>query len=269
MSKGVSHTAGKGSFGGNRCRVRAERLADQQWATANGVDQWNDLTANPALDFTALLAVAIGGCWALARGGLPATARAIGIAVPVALTTYFLGGFDHLRNAGWVDSLAGRFITPDGSDVLTHRPVAWQLTTDLLGARPAEGYGYAVTGSLFEAIRQSDFFDFPVNSVHNSYLQWLLELGVVGGPALLLVVAVCLWAVIRGRLAGIGAGLVWLVVAGLLVQTMESAMFGTGQPYPYVFWLGVAAVLAWTRHTESYHPHHRRPGAELPRPRTN
>ncbi|MEU1399475.1 hypothetical protein ABZ403_25855, partial [Micromonospora zamorensis] len=42
---------------------------------------------------------------------------------------------------------------------------------------------------------------------------------------------------------GADAGLVWLVVTGLLIQVTESAMFGTGQTYPYVFWTVVAAAL--------------------------
>ncbi|MEU6204053.1 O-antigen ligase family protein [Micromonospora musae] len=216
---------------------------------------------------TALLAVAIGGFWVLARSGLGAMVRCV-CAVALTVTALQLfGGFGLLRGAEWANGLADRFTAPEGGDVSNGRIFAWQLTLDFWEARPGVGYGYAAGPSLFESTRQSDFFDFQGNSVHNSYLQWVLELGLAGAAVLLLLGLACLVVVFRGNLHGVGSGLVWLVVTGLLVQLTESAMFGTGQPYPYLFWLAVAAALAHTGHVRPAGPRHlRRWGAEVPRP---
>ncbi|MEV4813675.1 O-antigen ligase family protein [Micromonospora avicenniae] len=192
---------------------------------------------------TALLAVAIGAFWVLARSGLGAVLRTVGTAALALFAIQLLGGLGMLRDAEWATAVASRFTAGEGGDISNGRIFAWQLTLDLWEARPGLGYGYAAGPWLFEATRQSDFFDFQGNSVHNSYLQWLLELGLAGLALLLLLGLVCLLAVTRSSVRGIGSGLVWLVVTGLLVQLTESAMFGTGQPYPYLFWLAVAGAL--------------------------
>jgi O-antigen ligase len=82
-----------------------------------------------------------------------------------------------------------------------------------------------------------------VSVVHNSYLQLLLELGLAAvAPLALLLLAVGRVA-LRAPVRRADSGLVWLVVTGLLIQVTESAIFGTGQTYPYVFWFVVAGVL--------------------------
>ena len=65
----------------------------------------------------------------------------------------------------------------------------------------------------------------------------------VGLIPLIMMMLACASAVLIRGATGLATGLVPAVVAGLLIQMTESAMFGTGQAYPFIFWPAVAAAL--------------------------
>ncbi|MFI6234173.1 O-antigen ligase family protein [Micromonospora sp. NPDC050784] len=195
---------------------------------------------------TALIALLVGGLWVVLRHGVGPLARLLVVTVGGLGVAYLFGMLPSLVGSSWVQALATRFTDPDNGDFSNGRTQTWQAAIELWQGRPTLGFGYASGFQLFEQTRQNGFLDANVNLVHNSYLQWLLEMGVIGVAPLLLLLAVAL----RAALAPVGAlnsGLVWLIVTGLLIQVTESTMFGMGQPYPYVFWLAVAGVLVSLR----------------------
>jgi exopolysaccharide production protein ExoQ len=194
---------------------------------------------------TALLAV-VGAVLivVLRRGSGALTKLCITVGVLIGLS--FLSGITRaLLASTLVAEITGRFESHAGGGVLNGRSQAWTETAEILGARPGTGYGYAAGPSLFEQLRASGDLAFGRDVVHNSYLQWLLETGLIGAPALLMMVAACALAawVAGGKVAT--SGLAWCLFAGLIMQFAESAMLGTGQAYPFVFWI-VAAGAAVT-----------------------
>jgi O-antigen ligase len=192
---------------------------------------------------TGIIAIGLGALWILLRKGPRAISQAIGVLAVGAVLIEVVGM--RRQASALVDPISSRFADNQG-DVFNGRMLGWRDSLQLLQARPTTGYGYAAGPTLFENSRATGVVSFSLDVVHNSYLQWLLELGAVGLVPLLALLFVCVWAVLRGDLGGIGAGLVWAIVAGLLLQTTESAMFGTGQTYPFVFWLVVAGALVRT-----------------------
>ncbi|MEU4714746.1 O-antigen ligase family protein [Micromonospora purpureochromogenes] len=196
---------------------------------------------------TALLATLVGAAWVVFRHGIGPLSRIAGLAALAVAMVYFFNAASLITGSPWVRELTARFTDPEGGDLSNQRTEAWQAAVDLWKTRPSLGFGYSAGSHLFEQTREDELFDVSINLVHNSYLQWLLELGVAGGSLLILLISACTWAVVRASVAGINSGLVWLIVTGLLIQVTESAMFGLGQPYPYLFWLAAAAVLLHAR----------------------
>lgn len=192
---------------------------------------------------TALLAVLLGAAWLVVRQGVSRMVRLATAGAALLAGAYAFGLLPFVANWAWVRELAERFTVADGADFTSNRLSTWQAAIDLWQTRPAFGFGYASGFQLFDQVRHDGIVDVGVNLVHNSHLQWLLELGVAGLAPLLLLTLAALWALLRPVLDQVNPGLVWLVFTGLVIQVTESAIFGTGQPYPYVFWLAVAAVL--------------------------
>lgn len=82
-----------------------------------------------------------------------------------------------------------------------------------------------------------------LSSVHNSYLQVIYELGWLGViPVALVAMSLIRVSFMRSD-SGIAAGLIAMVLSGTVIQFTESAIFGVGQPYPYVFWFAVLACI--------------------------
>lgn len=201
---------------------------------------------------TAFVAVLVGALWAVLRHGIGPLARLVAVAVGGVGLAYLFNVVPLFVNSSWAQSFGARFTDPDNGDLSNGRTQTWEATIELWQSRPTLGFGYSSGIQLFTQTRQRGFFDVGVNLVHNSYLQWLLELGLVGVVPLLLLLLAVARAVLLAPMDSLNPGLVWLVVTGLLIQVTESTMFGMGQPYPYVFWLAVAGVLAHTpsgRHT--------------------
>lgn len=136
-------------------------------------------------------------------------------------------------------SALGRFTADEGGDVLNQRGTIWDIAMSLWLERPLTGYGYGITPELMTGAYASTAYGSTWTSIHNGYLQWLLEMGLFGVLPMALVLFVALAA--AWRATTLPAALMGAVVAGgLTVQLAESATFGTGQPFPYLFWMCVA-----------------------------
>lgn len=184
---------------------------------------------------TAILATAAAVIWMVLRSGVVSVLK-FAYAALIGLTVTLAVGADRLGTA------FSRFGQLEGGDLLNTRGDAWASAIILIQREPL-GYGWQAGRSLFESLLGSADFTFTRTSVHNSYLQFILELGVIGIiPLVYLVFALGLVAW-RGKNRGIEAGFVGIVTAGLIVQITESAIFGTGQAYPYVFWFALAGAL--------------------------
>ncbi len=137
----------------------------------------------------------------------------------------------------------GRFNSEEGGGLLNGRTMGWSSAIDYWWDRPLQGWGYGAGEALFEdrAGAAGFFFDRP--SAHNSYLQLLLELGLLGAVVMMVIFALVIVAAVRSPLVGANIGAVGVLVVGLAVHMTESAAFGTGQVYPFVYWPALAAAL--------------------------
>ncbi|WCN83518.1 O-antigen ligase family protein [Micromonospora sp. LH3U1] len=193
---------------------------------------------------TALIAVLVGALWIVLRYGLGRLVRLAAGVTAMLLVAYLFNLLPTIFAAPWMRQFVLRFTDPTGGDLSNGRTQMWQATVDLWWQnRPTLGFGYASRNYLFELASYDEFFGTSVSVVHNSYLQLLLELGLAAVLPLVLLLVAAGRVVLRAPVVRADAGLVWLVVSGLLIQVTESAMFGTGQTYPYVFWSVVAAAL--------------------------
>jgi hypothetical protein len=200
---------------------------------------------------TPAVAVAAGALWLVGR-------RGPSVAVKLGLTLVALGSLVSLTTESWLGAafggITGRFTDYGTNGLLNGRLVGWNAAVDLWKSNPIFGYGYSAGPSIFARLRNTGELNFDPDVVHNSYLQWLLETGFIGLIPMLVLVAACVRVIIRGRSDAMGAGLVWLTAAGLLVQVTESAMLGTGAPYATVFWVCVTAAVALQEHEPSGGP---------------
>ncbi|MFV2021936.1 O-antigen ligase family protein [Micromonospora sp. LOL_023] len=191
---------------------------------------------------TALVAVLLGALWVVLRHGLGPLLQLAAAAAGALLAAYLFNLLPAVLGSSWIQQFAGRFTGQN--DLSNGRTDMWQATVDLWWQnRPALGFGYASRDDLSEIAQYDELLDVGVGVVHNSYLQLLLELGLAAAVPLVLLLLAAANAALRAPVRQANSGLVWLIVTGLLIQVTESAMFGTGQTYPYVFWLAVAAVL--------------------------
>lgn len=193
---------------------------------------------------TALLAVAVGAIITMLRRGPRAVSTFVVVGGAAAGCAYVTGLTQWMSRSGLYTNLVDRFGSDAGGGSLNGRPEVWAECVRLLWERPSLGYGYAAGPSLFHQLIAGNDLSIIVDVAHSSYLQWMLETGVVGLPALGFLIAACVAAAIHASRSRSGSGLAWLTVAGLIMQVTESAMLGIGQAYPYIFWAGVAGAAA-------------------------
>lgn len=136
-------------------------------------------------------------------------------------------------------AVAERFVGNDLASLNT-RNLAWEYALDLWGLRPFSGYGFRLGELAFQQNRSLTAF--TRDGTHNSYLQTLLEVGIVGMIPFALLILTILVAILRCPAKGAGAGVVALLVAGLISATTESFMLGVGVSMSWVFWLTAAAA---------------------------
>ena len=148
-----------------------------------------------------------------------AGAALIGLALPERFRNYLLATWDAL-------------VTPDAR-FDSGRDRLWERALEAWMEHPVGGHGFRSGSDAF-------------TTVHSGFYQLLGESGVVGFT----IVTVVVLAVVVPRgptdptlravwLAGTGA-----VVAGVMVQFGESALFGLGQPFPLVFWAAASMAVA-------------------------
>jgi exopolysaccharide production protein ExoQ len=194
---------------------------------------------------TAVISVVVGLVWLAWRRGFQSAIKVTTVCVVLVTVFGLTLGALGLKPPASLRDIGNRFTTGRASagGELNSRGVAWSGAIDLWKQQPVEGYGFAASSALFTDQEVSGTLTFANASVHNSYLQLLLELGVLGGLVLAgLILFVVVPASVRGDLRHPGSSLVGLVATGMAVQITESAMFGTGQPYPWIFWLAVCAA---------------------------
>jgi len=184
---------------------------------------------------TAFLAVVVGAAWIALRSG-----------VRVFVATAALGGA-----AAWLGSplwlpVVSRFGVEASGDVYAGRTLGWQTALTLLQERPI-GYGWGATQAVFASAYESGQSTFRPQSIHNSYLQVAFELNWLGFALMALLLVGVIGTLLKRKPWGIEVGLSGSVVAGLGMHFSESAMFGTGQPYPWLFWFAVAGLLVMLR----------------------
>ncbi|WP_298043380.1 O-antigen ligase [uncultured Citricoccus sp.] len=185
---------------------------------------------------TAMIAVTVAVVVVVVKGSLARLVAALAIS---------LVGFLFIQASG-VDLLGDsmdRFTANEGGDVLNARGDVWGEVFERLAVNPL-GVGWAASQIALEALHAAGL-GVGIFSVHNSYLQMLYELGWAGLLPVVLVSGLLLVVIIKAPAKDFAAGLTATIVAGVAIQFTESAIFGVGQPYPYLFWFAVlAAVLS-------------------------
>lgn len=136
-------------------------------------------------------------------------------------------------------AIAQRFEGVDYESLNT-RNLAWDYALELWSARPATGYGFRLGELAFEQNRSLTAF--TRDGTHNSYLQTLLEVGIIGMIPFTLLLICIIVIVLRCPATGIGVGLVAVLVSGLTTALTESFMLGVGQSMSWTFWLTAAAA---------------------------
>lgn len=179
---------------------------------------------------TTFIAIGVALLWLLLKNGIRGILTGLGIGIPVAfLTTVFglgplQGVLDRFEEAAiYGDSFSGRtFIWSSGVELIRNMPY---------------GTGW---GSHSAVVSELGGFD----NYHNSFIHTAVEGGII--PVLLLV---AIYLVIMVFLATqpatrLNSGIQAAIVLGIVIQFMESGVFGVGQPFPYLFWFSVGAALA-------------------------
>lgn len=186
---------------------------------------------------TALVAVAVGLLWAVLRGGIVRTVVVAGAALIATLvaSAYRFNPFGDMLS---------RFGEREGGDLLNQRTVAWADVFQYVGHNPL-GAGWGATPNALEQLGAAGIGS-GLSSIHNSYLQIIFELGWIGLLPSMLSIAILVTVAVWANADKVGTGLVATVVTGTVIQITESAIFGIGQPYPYLFWFAVLAAIANT-----------------------
>lgn len=142
-----------------------------------------------------------------------------------------------------VDGIQSLNRISDRSVGLNTRSDAWASAINFWQERPLQGFGYQAGETVFADRQGLTGFYFERTSVHNSFLQALLEVGLIGLLILTYLTTQVVMAVFRSPGSGFNYGLLGVTITGLAIQITESAVFGTGQVFPWVFWLAVVALV--------------------------
>ena len=190
---------------------------------------------------TAILALAAAGLWLILRRGARSAVTA-GVVAALAGLGVAMSGLAPERLPGPAGRLAQRFSGDAPSGVLSGRGTTWDLTLQLWHQRPVTGYGFR-TGELVIAV-QGPAAGYESDVIGNSFLQVVLELGLLGVVPFGILLFALLGVARRAPVSGGGAGLVAGCVVGLCVAFTESALLGTGQAFCWLVWLVAAAGAA-------------------------
>lgn len=182
---------------------------------------------------TVIIATAVGIIWVVIRRGLKHVFGLGYLALTVVVAAVAFG---------WriSEDQFDRFTAMEGGDLLNGRSLAWSDVISYVAVNPL-GIGWSATTDILTSWK-SVGIGAGLSSVHNSYLQLIYELGWMGAVPVAMIVIALIGVVFRPSVSGLSAGLVAATMAGMLIQFTESAIFGMGQPYPYLFWFAVVAA---------------------------
>jgi exopolysaccharide production protein ExoQ len=202
---------------------------------------------------TSLIAVLVAAIWLFLKAG---PRRAILIAYSVALLASVWAFLAVVLRAPMpaLSSLPSldRFTQYGTEGALSARDVIWETTLLMWRDQPWTGIGYAAAPIALP--ERAGISQYAVDSVHNGYLQWLLETGILGAIPLTVALVAALRPALLSKAGVPAAAAGAVVVCGLVIQFAESALLGTGQPFPYLFWIAAAAA---TVHLDNRHQHGR------------
>jgi O-antigen ligase len=194
---------------------------------------------------TALLAVAVALVWLLlARTRAKHTVVLIYFGSLAALTWAFMRELVRAPLPTPDLSVFGRFDATTEGGALNGRDAIWVVVLDLWRDSPILGTGYGTAPIVTPQVLTEFAVGRELTSAHNGYLQWLLETGALGAVLLSIALISALRSALMVGRSSWASALGGAVLAGLLIQAGESALLGTGQPFPYLFWLVAAACAA-------------------------
>ncbi|MHB1016776.1 MAG: O-antigen ligase family protein [Coriobacteriia bacterium] len=128
--------------------------------------------------------------------------------------------------------------TPEDSDITAGRLEIWENLLALWREDPWFGIGFRTTGLLSE----TDYYE-----AHNIYLSALVETGIFGGIAFMVLIVMIMRA---GTLQSVHRVLIGAPVAVLVGELFESSILGWGGPFALSAWL---MLLAWAAVGSSAH----------------
>lgn len=142
----------------------------------------------------------------------------------------------------WIPRVITRFGSAPGEPWLNGRQTAWSYAFDIWRRRPVEGVGFRAGEIAFQhdrALAPS----FQLDGAHSSYVQLLLELGLLGAGLGALLLVVLLFAAYRSRKRFDTSPLGAIIVVGLATGITESALLGVGQAISWTFWIGAGMAV--------------------------
>lgn len=133
------------------------------------------------------------------------------------------------------------------------RVEAWRGALGQVADRPAVGYGFGIEDKVF----QDRYVFFNSNVPENSFIGWLLQLGVVGlaafvsVPVVVAVRAARAFPRLDARSRALAAALGGTFAAGLALAFSQSYMYAPGNNATLVVWLAALLLLALTARTQA------------------
>lgn len=130
------------------------------------------------------------------------------------------------------------------------RFAAWKIAGDLMAERPLTGWGLGSGDQVFgERAASIDTTQcgtqcFQGASVHNAYLQAILEVGPFGLLLLVVPIVIAFEAGISGPSNDLKAALFGALVAGIGVCLVESGLTAAGSILALYFWFAAGALVA-------------------------
>lgn len=158
---------------------------------------------------------------AIACLALFAFRQGVGISFWVSVVLGALAVFFWNDISGFAVSLVDRDTAKVGADILSGRSEMWPIGLDLFSLKPLAGHGPGMSEQILDAMGGT-FREAQGSQFHNSYVTILVEAGVVGALAVLLV---------------IGAAFVGGVRASSLLRIQKNPRWPT-QALPWVILLG-------------------------------
>lgn len=189
---------------------------------------------------TTLIALILAFIWILMRVGMKGVIISLGVGILIAVAVKTVG-------IGLFERVLSRFAEGAAeNDGLSGRTSRWEAGLGQIESMPF-GVGWGTNAAIVTELG-------GVNNYHNSYIQIAVEGGVIAAAVVILIYLTLICALVRVPKTILGLGVSAAFIAGVVIQFTESAIFGIGQPFPYLFWLVVGALLSLTTGSENQCP---------------